>query len=105
MSKSGSYTARVPDATGYIHYTDAEHEIWHDLISRQIPMLPGRACPQWIEAMESMRFPLDRVPQLSEINQVLARRTGWSVVPVTAKVTPNTPCPLPPVSTCPTSGT
>jgi phenylalanine-4-hydroxylase len=36
--------------------------------------------------MEEMNFPLDRVPQLSEINQVLARHTGWSVVPVPALI-------------------
>jgi len=86
MGKSTKYTAKLPGPDGRIHYTDAENEIWHDLITRQIPMLPGRACRPWIEAMEEMRFPLDRVPQLPEINQVLARHTGWNVVPVPALI-------------------
>jgi phenylalanine-4-hydroxylase len=63
MSKTSTYKSRAPDAGGNIQYTEEENEIWHDLISRQIPMLAGRACAQWIEAMEAMQFPLDRVPQ------------------------------------------
>jgi phenylalanine-4-hydroxylase len=86
MNKNCAYQAKAPDASGTIHYTDEENEIWHDLITRQIPMLPGRACDQWIKAMEVMQFPLDRVPQLSEINTVLAQHTGWSVVPVPALI-------------------
>ena len=86
MGKKGKYTAKLPGPDGRIRYTDAENEIWHDLITRQIPMLPGRACRPWIEAMEEMNFPRDRVPQLPEINQVLARHTGWSVVPVPALI-------------------
>jgi phenylalanine-4-hydroxylase len=86
MSKTSTYKSRAPDADGTIHYTEEENEIWHDLITRQIPMLPGRACAQWIEAMEAMQFPMDRVPQLPEINAVLAQHTGWSVVPVPALI-------------------
>jgi len=86
MTKNPAYRSKAPDATGVIQYTAEENEIWHDLITRQIPMLPGRACSQWIRAMEVMDFPLDRVPQLSEINAVLARHTGWSVVPVPALI-------------------
>ncbi len=86
MSKQSSYVAKQPDASGIIHYTDEENEIWHDLITRQLPMLPGRACPQWIEAMESMNFPRDRVPQLPELNKVMQPLTGWTVVPVPALI-------------------
>lgn len=86
MGKNSAYKSRAADAGGTIHYTDEENEIWHDLITRQIPMLPGRACSQWIKAMEVMEFPLDRVPQLAEINAVLAQHTGWSVVPVPALI-------------------
>jgi phenylalanine-4-hydroxylase len=86
MNKKTNYKAKSPDAKGYIQYTDEENEIWHDLISRQIPMLPKRACSQWIKAMEVMEFPMDRVPQLPEINKVLADYTGWTVVPVPALI-------------------
>ncbi len=84
--KTSNYKARNPDASGHIPYTDEENAIWHDLITRQVPMLPGHACPQWINAMQDMNFPIDRVPQLKDISQVLREHTGWSVTPVPALI-------------------
>jgi phenylalanine-4-hydroxylase len=81
-----SYQAKIPDSNGFIHYTDEENSVWHDLITRQIPMLPGRACDQWINAMELMQFPHDRIPQLNEVSEVLKDHTGWSVAPVPALI-------------------
>lgn len=86
MSKTSRYTSRQPNAHGLIDYTEEEHAIWHDLITRQIPMLEGRACKQWIGALDEMNFSLDRIPQLPEINQVLEKHTGWNVVPVKALI-------------------
>ena len=85
-SKTTQYQAKTPDKNGHIDYSDEENSIWHDLITRQIPMLPGRACPQWINAMNEMNFPIDRVPQLKEVSQVLQDHTGWSVAPVPALI-------------------
>ena len=85
-SKTSKYTAKVPDKNGHIHYTEEENSIWHDLITRQIPMLSGRACPQWINALNEMNFPKDRVPQLKDISEVLKQHTGWSVTPVPALI-------------------
>ena len=86
--KSGktAYVSRQPDKHGRIRYTDEENAIWQDLISRQVPMLPGRACPQWIDAMEAMDFPTDRIPQLAEVSDVLRKHTGFSVAPVPALI-------------------
>lgn len=84
--KTTNYKAKVPDSKGRIHYTNEENSIWHDLITRQIPMLSGRACPQWIGALNEMNFPIDRVPQLKDISQVLLEHTGWSVAPVPALI-------------------
>ena len=38
MGKSSKYVAKVPDEKGFIHYTDEEHKVWHDLITRQRPL-------------------------------------------------------------------
>jgi phenylalanine-4-hydroxylase len=78
--------SRKPDETGYIPYSDAENTIWHDLITRQVPMLPGRACKPWINAMNEMNFPMDRVPQLKDVSAVLMEHTGWSVAGVNALI-------------------
>ena len=84
--KSTKYTSHQPDENGLIPYSAEENLIWHDLIKRQIPLLHGRACNPWIEAMHEMNFPIDRVPQLPEISEVLQKHTGWSVAPVPALI-------------------
>jgi phenylalanine-4-hydroxylase len=88
MGKSGktAYRSKQPGRDGRIRYSREEDGIWHDLITRQVPMLPNRACPQWIGALNEMNFPTDRIPQLSEISEVLQVHTGWSVSPVPALI-------------------
>jgi phenylalanine-4-hydroxylase len=84
--KSTTYTSRQPDANGHIPYSAEENAVWHDLIERQIPMLNGRACPQWFGALNEMNFPNKHVPQLKNISEVLQKHTGWSVSAVPALI-------------------
>jgi phenylalanine-4-hydroxylase len=86
MGKSSKYSAKIPDQHGYISYTAEEDSVWHDLITRQMPMLPGRACKPWINALEKMHLPVDRVPQIPELNKVLEPCTCWNVWPVPALI-------------------
>jgi phenylalanine-4-hydroxylase len=86
MAKSGTYSAKMPDARGYIHYTDEENLVWHDLITAQLPRLDGRVCNEYIRALDRMEFSLDRIPQLREVSAVLTDHTGWSITPVPALV-------------------
>jgi len=85
-NKKKKYRSKQPASDGLIHYSKQENAIWHDLITRQVPMLPGRACPQWISCLDEMNFPNDRIPQLGEISEVLQAHTGWSVSPVPALI-------------------
>jgi len=85
-SGKSSYHSKQPDSKGLIRYTQEENATWRDLITRQVPMLPGRACPQWISALNEMNFPIERIPQLEEVSQVLRAHTGWSVMPVPALI-------------------
>jgi phenylalanine-4-hydroxylase len=84
--KSSTYTSRQPDKSGQIPYSAEENSVWRDLMKRQIPMLNGRACTPWIDAFHEMNFPMDRVPQLEEISNVLQKHTGWSVSAVPALI-------------------
>lgn len=86
MAGRSGYVSKHPDADGLIRYSDEENAVWHDLITRQVPMLPGRAYPAWIRAFDRMNFPTDRIPQLSEVSAVLQAHTGWSVAPVPALI-------------------
>jgi len=86
MAKSSSYTSRQADANGIIHYSDEEHRVWSALIDSQLPMLEGRVCREYIDALEVMEFPRERIPQLHEISAVLQEHTGWSVTGVPALI-------------------
>jgi phenylalanine-4-hydroxylase len=86
MSKISKYVAKRPDAKGFIQYSDEEHQVWHDLITTQLPMLEGSACNEYIQALDIMNFPTNRIPQLPEISEVLLDHTGWSVAAVPALI-------------------
>ena len=86
MAKTSSYLSKQADDKGFIHYSEAENRMWAELIERQLPMLPGRVCQEYIDALGIMDFPRDRIPQLHEISAVLREHTGWSVAPVPALI-------------------
>lgn len=86
MVKCSAYVSRIPDARGYIQYTNKENLLWHDLTTTQLSRLEGRACNEYIRALDLMEFPMDRIPQLPEVSATLMAHTGWSVVPVPALI-------------------
>ncbi len=86
MGKGTKYVAKKPDANGYIHYTDDENAIWSELYARQEEILPGRACDEYLTALERLELPKDRVPQTREVSAVLSDYTGWEVAPVPALI-------------------
>lgn len=84
--KGTKYVSRKANKNGLIDYSEEENAVWHDLITRQIPMLPNRACNPWIDALNEMNFPIDRIPQLNDVSGVLQKHTGWSVTGVPALI-------------------
>lgn len=85
-TKKNNYAAKKPDTNGYIAYTSEEDSIWHELYTRQIKIIEGRACDEYIRGLELLNMPQDRVPQCEDISKVLRRETGWSVAPVEALI-------------------
>jgi phenylalanine-4-hydroxylase len=85
-SMGNHYSARQADSQGFIDYSDDEHATWQILIERQLPCLAGRACAEYQAGLDLLELPRDRIPQLGEINAVLAPCTGWSVVAVPALI-------------------
>jgi len=84
--KTSSYVAKPVDAKGYADYTPDEHSIWHDLIIRQIPIVTGRACDEYMHGIRLLNFSNDRIPQCFEISEILQATTGWSLEPVSALI-------------------
>ena len=60
--------------------------MWSSLMERQLSMLEGKVCQEYIDALNVMKFPADRIPQLNEVSSVLREHTGWSVYPVAALI-------------------
>jgi phenylalanine-4-hydroxylase len=84
--KPSKYVAHKPDEQGFIEYSELEHDTWRRLIERQLKVVPGRACDEYLHGLELLDLPRERIPQLEEISIVLRRETGWEVVRVPALI-------------------
>ena len=86
MAKSSKYEAKVQGADGTIPYSDEEHSVWADLYARQLSVIEGRVCQEFLDGLEMLALPQDRIPQPHEVSAVLRERTGWEVAPVPALI-------------------
>jgi len=86
MSKATKYKAKIPNAQGYIEYSDVENNVWHQLITRQLTLINDTACDEFLHGLTLLNLPTDRVPQLNEVNSVLQSTTGWLTEPVPALI-------------------
>jgi|SRR5579885_725399 phenylalanine-4-hydroxylase len=84
--KTSSYVAHPVDEHGNANYTNEENQIWHELITRQMPIVQGRACDEYIRGLELLDLPKERVPQCPEVSRVLHEATGWALEPVPALI-------------------
>ena len=77
-----TYTAKIPDKKGIVHYVDEENHTWAFLIHRQMQTIHQRACESYLKGLKFLELPTDRVPQCREVSEALMQATGWSVHPV-----------------------
>lgn len=82
MAKSSKYTSHQSDENGVVAWSEEENSIWSDLVQRQLKIIQGRACDEFMHGLALLNLPQNRVPQLAEVNQVLAKQTGWKVTQV-----------------------
>ena len=74
-------------ATGVVEqpwdtYSDTDHAVWGQLYRRQRDLLPGLACTAFLEAQDAMGMGEERIPRFDEINAILGRTTGWTLIGV-----------------------
>jgi phenylalanine-4-hydroxylase len=80
----GDYSRARHDYTceqAWSEYSDADHDTYRRLYMRQLQQLPGRACNEFISAVQQLGEP-DRIPRFDAISERLMRSTGWQVVSV-----------------------
>ena len=88
MKTPSRYQSKSPDRDGRIAYSAAEDAVWRDLLLRQEKRLPGRVCDAFLDGLEALALPRDRVPQLPEINARLDATSGFGIEAVPALISP-----------------
>jgi phenylalanine-4-hydroxylase len=63
-------------------YTPAEHDRWDRLAAGVCDLLPGRAAPEFVEAVRALGLDQGGVPDMARLSDILKPLTGWTVVPV-----------------------
>lgn len=86
MEFSSRYVAHVPDAQGYINYSAEENKVWSILFERQMKLISGRACDEFITGLNTLDITSHAIPQLPELSQRLNAQTGWRTAPVAALI-------------------
>jgi phenylalanine-4-hydroxylase len=69
----------VGDECPYPSYTDDEHAVWHELITRQEKVLPETAASEYLKGLSLLGLDRDRIPALAEVSRRLNRATGWRI--------------------------
>jgi phenylalanine-4-hydroxylase len=66
----------------YPDYPNSDHESWKYLYERQMKLLPGRACKEYMQGTELLNLTSERIPYLKDLSHVFLNTTGWKVARV-----------------------
>ena len=80
----GDYADMRPDYTvnqDYAKYRDVDQDRWCRLYARQMRLVPGRACPEFLRVVDTLGYAAG-IPRFEEVNECLGRATNWQVVAV-----------------------
>lgn len=80
----GDYSGMRADYTveqDYAAYDEPAQDRWRRLYARQMKLVPGRACPEFLRVIETLGYE-QGVPRFEEVNERLRAATDWEVVAV-----------------------
>ena len=80
----GDYSRMRPDYTvdqDYGAYSEAEHDRWRRLYRRQIELVPGRACDEYLTALRALPYEKG-IPRFEAVTASLRAATRWQLVAV-----------------------
>jgi phenylalanine-4-hydroxylase len=66
----------------YGSYDAEAHDVWRILYERRMATLVDTGSTAFLSGMERIGLSSDRVPDIADVNNRLARRTGWAAVGV-----------------------
>jgi phenylalanine-4-hydroxylase len=67
-------------------YGAEQHGIWRTLYEHQTSILPGRACPEFLEGLTKLELVADHIPEFERLSDSLEKATGWRIVAVPSLV-------------------
>ena len=67
-------------------YGAEDHGVWKTLFDRQMQVLPGRACEEFLAGVQKLGLEADHIPEFERASDSLERLTGWRVVAVPSLV-------------------
>lgn len=74
----------VPDAP----YTEEEHQLWQIIQDALRPQHLRHACAEYLECVERLALPRERIPQLREVSAKVEALSGFRLEPVGGLVEP-----------------
>jgi phenylalanine-4-hydroxylase len=80
----GDYSRMRPDYTveqDYAAYSEAQQDRWRRLYRRQIELVPGRGCDEYLRALGALPYEKG-IPRFEEVNAALGAATGFKLVAV-----------------------
>src|SRR5689334_24393301 len=69
-------------------YTELEHEVWQTIWQALRPAHRRYACAEFLDSLEKLNFPTDRIPQLEEVSRKVEALSGFRLEPVAGLVEP-----------------
>lgn len=72
----------------YSKYTAEDFTVWKTLFERQMEILPDLASTFYLNAIDTVNFRGDKIPDFREVNSILARESGWQLT-VVPNIIPN----------------
>ena len=72
---------RPGDPAPDVGYTDEEHEVWATVCRELRPKHERLAIREYVEALDAVALPAERVPSLDEVSERIAPLTGFRYVP------------------------
>lgn len=75
------YTTAVVEQP-WSSYSATDHETWATLFRRQREVLKGRASREFLDNQQRFGMSPDAIPRYDELNEVLAKSTGWQLIGV-----------------------
>lgn len=69
----------IHDEIVYPGYSDEENSTWAFLYDRQMGLLEGRVCEEYIDGAKMMNFDPNKIPYLKELSHILEQATNWKI--------------------------